>query len=379
MYDKVAKNSVDIAYVDGVVYSGSGWLYKQGGIVYIVTAAHVGRVRNQKGSNSSRYSDTIFATLYNETADAHQTFQCNVIGADARADIMLLRPVESGAFVNVSNAGLTFASSRAISPGDDCYIVGNPSGFDVLSISHGNVRDPKHVNQYNVETMFVTAPSIGGNSGGCIVDRSGNVIGLLTFGLTNTETMGGGASEFMMQPIVKKIIVNGPTIVGGTPWENNFEFAAASTSKPKAALQATSTVVTTADILNTYSVMRGASAVAHGGVKVNNPPLNSKLENGDVLVQIKYTPNDANMDPNYTGSEVTIPIGQWGGFSPTVATWFIGESNIATVKLLVVRNNVLQAEMQLSSTDWGTDKTFYYMSELNDQELKSTLNTSYPI
>ena len=96
MYDKVAKNSVDIAYVDGVIYSGSGWLYKQNGIAYIVTAAHVGRVRNQKGSNASRYSDTIYATLYNETADAHQTYQCNVIGADARADIMVLRPVESG-------------------------------------------------------------------------------------------------------------------------------------------------------------------------------------------------------------------------------------------------------------------------------------------
>jgi S1-C subfamily serine protease len=371
---------VDIAYLNGsITYSGSGWLYKQSGVTYIVTAAHVGRVRDAKGSNASRYSDTIYATLYNETASAHQTYQCNVIGADARADIMLLRPVESGAFVNVSNAGLTFASSRATSPGDDCFIVGNPSGFDVLSISHGNVRDPKHVNQYNVETMFVTAPSIGGNSGGCIVDRSGNVIGLLTFGLTNTETMGGGASEFMLQPIVKKIIVNGPSSVGGTPWENNLEFAASSTSKPKAALQVTSTLVTTANILSTHTIMRGGSAAAHGGVVVSSPPANSKLQAGDVLVQIKYTPNDAALDPNYTGSEVTIPIGQWGGYSPTTATWFIGESNVATVKLVVVRNNVLQSEIQLTSADWGSDKTFYYMSEANDRELQSTLNTSYPI
>ena len=98
-----------------------------------------------------------------------------------------------------------------------------------------------------------------------------------------------------------------------------------------------------------------------------------------MLVQIKYTPDDDALDPNYTGSEVTVPIGQWGGYSPTVATWFIGESNVATVKLLVVRGNVLQSEIQLTSADWGSDKTFYYMSELNDRELESTLNTSYPI
>ena len=251
VYSKVSTNSVDIAYVNnGSVYSGSGWLYNQNDITYIVTAAHVGRVRAVKGSNDSRYSASIYATVYNQTSNKHETYECQVIGADARADVMVLRPVESNSFVSLTNPGLTFGNSRQMSPGADCFIVGNPSGFDVLSISHGNIRDPRHVNQYNVETMFVSAPSLGGNSGGPIVDRSGNVIGLLTFGLTNTETMGGGCSQFMLEAIIKKILANtSQSSVGSPPWENNAEFASVSVVKPKGAFQVRSRIVTTADIM----------------------------------------------------------------------------------------------------------------------------------
>ena len=125
--------------------------------------------------------------------------------------------------------------------------------------------------------------------------------------------------------------------------------------------------------------MQGTNASFHGGMSISNPPSNSKLQDGDVLLEIKYTPNDVAYDPNYTGQEVSILIGQWGGYSPTSATWFINETNIDSVKLRILRNNSILPEIQLGASDWGLNSTLFYMTEANDIELDSTLNTSYPI
>ena len=377
------QNCADLAYYDqasSTNYIGSGWIYKAAGnIRYIVTGAHVGRVYNNLHSGNhnpnSRYSNKIFATVYSIKHSKHVTIRCTAVAACARSDILLLRPNNGGTSNNGSafdddvlseNTGLTFGDSRSMNPGDDCFIVGNPSGFDVLSISHGNVRDGKHLNIYNVETMFVTAPSLGGNSGGPILNSDNGVIGMLNFGLTNTETMGGGVAQRIMQPVIKHLAHQ----VASATHSINF----ATVEYQKAAFNATASIVTTAQMMS-ISAMQGINRTRHGGVKFTSPGNSSPFTNNDILVELTYTPNKT-YDPNYNSSAtpVTLTINQWTGESPTNATWFIDASNVGTVSMKVLRNNSI---ITIDSLTWGTHMT--YMTANNDIPLTSTNNQSLPL
>ena len=216
---------------DGSLYTGSGWLYRyednvlREPIVYIVTAAHCGMIHTvphatydfatnyDLPSYSSRYSQTMVATIH--VGDVKKSFPIAVVGADARADIMIAAPYISVHFNLVTMAAwqaqyanqvqpLQFGRSRDVRPGTTCYTIGNPNDFDSFSISRGIVRDNKLVHYYGIETFFADVEASPGNSGGPIIDETGKVCGLLTFSYAS-EAMVGGIAQYMMEPLVKKM------------------------------------------------------------------------------------------------------------------------------------------------------------------------------
>lgn len=74
---------------------------------------------------------------------------------------------------------LTF-SNKEVTVGDSIYVSGYPRGID-LTISNGIISNSSHYTQTETSEYFlVTAAVSPGNSGGPVVDPSGNVIGIAT-------------------------------------------------------------------------------------------------------------------------------------------------------------------------------------------------------
>jgi S1-C subfamily serine protease len=174
----------------GVTYIGSGWFYydqledlKSG---FFVTAAHC-VVSTDAGTVETMSS----AFIQDPTTGAWAAVDVRGVVYDGAADIALIR---TGIEVSLTTALRLAATEPAA--GDTCYVVGNPGGLDDDSVSVGCVRDAHYTEPSGhqpTDSILVTCPGMGGNSGGPIVDSRGDVIGIYTFGL-GSEALGGGSN-----------------------------------------------------------------------------------------------------------------------------------------------------------------------------------------
>jgi S1-C subfamily serine protease len=80
--------------------------------------------------------------------------------------------------------------------GDDIYVIGWPLLMDSNSVSNGSIRSPRWNANGIMNQLLISAPIFGGNSGGGVfLKRNNQLIGIVSWGIVNNETMNGVVSH----------------------------------------------------------------------------------------------------------------------------------------------------------------------------------------
>lgn len=207
---------------------GSGFFIKSKCEHYIVTCAHVVTETlscfPSSGFPTCFHNGFIKPEIYIDVQNVngipknHQQIKCEIVGVDNAADIAVLRPLtkeeDPNAGYNLKNHPyLTFGNSKKTKNGSKCSIIGNAIGIDTFSIADGVVRDNKFVFTLPTESLLISAPAWSGNSGSPVLDDWGRVIGMVCYSFRTiyeeSSTLVGGASQCMMEKIIRKIIICG--------------------------------------------------------------------------------------------------------------------------------------------------------------------------
>ena len=107
-----------------------------------------------------------------------KSYPAKVVGQDPSTDLAVVRVSAPGSLLHP----LSFASSSKLQPGDPVYAIGNPFGLDrtmtagIVSAVGRNIQAP---NGLTIPNAIQTDAAINhGNSGGPLLDASGQVIGV---------------------------------------------------------------------------------------------------------------------------------------------------------------------------------------------------------
>ncbi len=166
------------------VGSGSGVIIREDG--YIVTNNHV-----IEG-----------ATKIEVTLNSNQTYPATLIGTDPATDVALLKIEADGL------PFIPFGDSDKLRLGEWVIAIGSP--YDLRStITAGIVsakgRSMANTGEFKIESFIQTDAAVNpGNSGGALVDRAGNLVGINTAIISQTGSY-AGYSFAVPSNIVKKI------------------------------------------------------------------------------------------------------------------------------------------------------------------------------
>ena len=167
------------------VGSGSGVIIREDG--YIVTNNHV-----IEG-----------ATKIEVTLNNNQTYTATLVGADPATDVALLKVDAKGLPV------IPFGDSDKLRLGEWVIAIGSP--YDLRStITAGIVSAkgrsmPNYTGEFKIESFIQTDAAVNpGNSGGALVDKAGNLVGINTAIYSQTGSYAGYSFAVPVN-IVKKI------------------------------------------------------------------------------------------------------------------------------------------------------------------------------
>ena len=188
-----------------VAYDSRGTLYgegsgvvmgqnKSGSLTYIITCAHV-------------ISDSTIAS-YGILLEDGTVYDAKLVGYDERTDLGVLSIEET----NLKAAA--FGDSTALKVGEAVYAIGNPGGSSFYgSVTDGIVSalDRSITSTYTMKVIQHTVAISPGNSGGALVNSSGQVIGINSSKIAATDYEGIGFAVPMetAKSIVESIISYG--------------------------------------------------------------------------------------------------------------------------------------------------------------------------
>ena len=166
--------------------SGSGVIIREDG--YIVTNNHV----------------IDGATKIEVTLNSNQTYPAKLVGTDPATDVALLKIEASGL------PAIPFGDSDKLRLGEWVIAIGSP--YDLRStITAGIVSAkgrsmPNYTGEFKIESFIQTDAAVNpGNSGGALVDKAGNLVGINTAIISQTGSY-TGYSFAVPSNIVKKIV-----------------------------------------------------------------------------------------------------------------------------------------------------------------------------
>ena len=175
---------------------GSAFFIREQDSLYAITAAHVLPENLRKGT------EVVIAYRTKESGFIANKWQ--LLGASKYVDVAVLIP-SSPLRENDTPSFMTFAE-KVPAIGDISFTLGNPLGMDHASISEGVVRDNAFFYKNNVRSINTSSQSHSGSSGGPITNREGEVIGMVSVGPSEFESLSWGVSSLIMLPIIRSII-----------------------------------------------------------------------------------------------------------------------------------------------------------------------------
>lgn len=153
-----------------------------------------------------------------KTKDGVNLFCKGVLSVDKDKDLALLK------FAVKNQPSLKLADSLKIRRGESIVVVGNPKGLE-QTVSNGIVSALREKNNWH--TVQITAPISKGSSGSPVVNLKGEVLGVVTFNVVDSQNLNFASSVKHLAVMVKSI--------------ENLEMVSLEEAFPKARIKATPT------------------------------------------------------------------------------------------------------------------------------------------
>ena len=174
---------------------GSGIILTENG--YILTNQHV---------SGNKYSNC-FVTLENG-----KTFNGTVVWADSNIDLAIIKISANGLeYINLGD-------SDKISLAEEVYAIGNPIGIEfqrtvtkgIISGINRTIKLNENGNESYMEDLIQTDATINeGNSGGPLINKKGELIGINTVKISDAEGIGFAVPINIIKPILEILVETG--------------------------------------------------------------------------------------------------------------------------------------------------------------------------
>lgn len=167
-------------------FGGSGVIYsldKESGDAYVITNFHV--VYYNKGNTENKIAPIIKLNIYGMEYTDYD-INAEYVGGSMTYDIAVLK-ISGSDILKQSNAVAVTLSENTVYPGMTAIAVGNPMGSG-LAVTSGivsadsdtvDMTAPDGVTALSLRALRVDTAINGGNSGGGLFDKDGNLIGIV--------------------------------------------------------------------------------------------------------------------------------------------------------------------------------------------------------